>query len=150
MKKIAEIISEIAAPIALKQGCELWDVEYVKEGGEWFLRVYIDREDGVSIDHCEAVSREMDPLLDDVSEIPGSYTFEVSSAGAERALKRPSDFEKFIGHNVLVKLYKSMAGKKEYSGKLSQYEDGDVELLVSGEKLRFDKSDIALVRLKIV
>ncbi len=89
MKKITDIISALAEPVVQKHGCELWDVEYVKETGGWFLRVYIDREDGVSIEHCEAVSRELDPILDACDPIPDSYTFEVSSAGAERTLKRP-------------------------------------------------------------
>lgn len=150
MNKIVDVVSRLADPVAQKLGLRLWDVEYVKEAGQWFLRVYIDRDGGVSIEQCEAVSREMDPLLDELDVIPGSYTFEVSSAGAERALKRPSDFEKFIGRPVYLKLYKSMDGEKEFLGNLAGYENGDVEIEDDGKSLRFSKDDIALVRLRIV
>ena len=149
MSKITELVAELAAPIAEANGCELWDVEYVKEAGTWFLRVYIDREGGVSIDDCEAVSRELDPILDERDPIPGSYTFEVSSAGAERALKRPSDFERFIGHLVEVKLYHAVGGRKNHVGNLVAYIDGAVEIEVSGKPMRFEKSDVAGVRLRI-
>ena len=92
MKKVTELTAELAAPVVAEQGCELWDVEYVKEAGTWYLRLYIDKEGGVSINDCEAISRRVSDLLDEADPIEGSYTFEVSSAGAERPLKRPSDF----------------------------------------------------------
>ena len=150
MSKITAIVSGIAKPVAEAHGCELWDVEYVKEAGTWYLRVYIDREGGVSINDCEAVSRELDKLLDEADPIPGSYTFEVSSAGAERALKRPSDFERFIGHLVEVKLYRAVEGSKSYIGDLAAYDDGAVEITVpGGRNIRFEKSDVAGVRLRI-
>ena len=150
MSKITDIVSGIAKPVAEAHGCELWDVEYVKEAGTWYLRVYIDREGGVSINDCEAVSRELDKLLDEADPIPGSYTFEVSSAGAERALKRPSDFERFIGHLVEVKLYRAVEGSKSYIGDLAAYDDGAVEITVpGGRNIRFEKSDVAGVRLRI-
>ena len=89
MSKITETVTALAAPVAAKHGCELWDVEYIKEAGIWYLRIYIDREDGVSINHCEAVSRELDALLDGHEDLfPGSYTFEVSSAGASKAKRK--------------------------------------------------------------
>ena len=150
MSKIVDAVASLAAPIAEKHGCELWDVEYVKEAGGWYLRVYIDRVDGISISHCEAVSRDMDTILDEREDlIPGSYTFEVSSAGAERRLRRPSDFERFIGHLVEVKLYKSKNGQKIYLGTLAGWRDGAVEIEVSGQHLNFEKSEIASVRLRI-
>lgn len=149
MSKITDTVWALAEPIAQKHGCEIWDVEYVKEAGGWFLRVYIDREDGVSIDHCEAVSRELDPVLDEKDPIPTSYTFEVSSAGAERALKRPSDFEKFMDALCEVKLYKNVSGKKEYVGHLKGYADGNVTLEVAGTEMTFEKADIANVRLRV-
>jgi len=150
MSKIIETVTRLAAPIAEKHGCELWDVEYVKEAGAWFLRVYIDRRDGISIDHCEAVSRELDPILDEHEDlIPGSYTFEVSSAGAERRLRRPSDFERFIGHLVEVKLYKSKNGQKTYVGTLAASKDGDVQIDISGVSHSFEKHEIANVRLRV-
>lgn len=88
LKKVTELTAELAAPVIAAQGCELWDVEYVKEAGTWYLRLYIDKEGGVSIDDCEAISRRVSDLLDEADPIEGSYTFEVSSAGAERPLKR--------------------------------------------------------------
>jgi ribosome maturation factor RimP len=150
VSKITDTVSALAAPIAEANGCELWDVEYVKEGAVWYLRVYLDRAEGVTLEYCEAVSRALDPLLDEREElIPGSYTFEVSSAGAERPLKRPSDFGKFIGHLVEVKLYKPRDGRKEYIGSLKSYENGDVELDVAGTAARFTKGEVANVRLRI-
>ena len=87
--KVTELVASFAEPVIREKGCTLWDVEYVREGSEYFLRLYIDKEGGVDIDDCEAVSRAMDPILDEKDPIPGSYHFEVCSAGLERALKRP-------------------------------------------------------------
>ena len=87
MAKITDTVGALARPFVEAAGCTLWDVEYVKEAGEWFLRVYIDKEGGVSIDDCEAVSRPLSDALDQADPIEGSYTFEVSSAGADRALR---------------------------------------------------------------
>ncbi|MDR3277160.1 MAG: ribosome maturation factor RimP [Oscillospiraceae bacterium] len=150
MSKIIDTVSALAAPIAEANGCRLWDAEYVKEGAVWYLRVYLDRAEGVTLEHGEAVSRALDPLLDEREElIPGSYTFEVSSAGAERPLKRPSDFEEFMGRLVEVRLYQSKNGRKEYIGKLKSYKDGDVAIDVAGTVTRFTKSEVANVRLRI-
>ena len=106
MKKITELTAELAAPAIAEAGCTLWDVEYVKEAGTWYLRVLLDKEGGVDILDCEAVSRKLSDLLDEADPIEGSYTLEVGSAGAERALKRPSDFQRFLNSPVLVKLYR--------------------------------------------
>ena len=94
--KVTEIVQKLAEPVVREHGCTLWDVEYVREGDQRFLRLYLDKEGGVDIDDCEAVSRAMDPLLDEADPIPESYHFEVCSAGLERVLKRPSDFERFL------------------------------------------------------
>jgi ribosome maturation factor RimP len=150
MSKITEIISKLAEPVVKSNGCELWDVEYIKEAGQWFLRVYIDKPEGtVSINDCEAISRELDPILDEYDPIETSYTFEVSSAGAERSLKRPSDFERFMGSLAEVKLYKSKNGAKEFVGTLKGYNNGDVTLEVGEGEITFEKSEIANVRLRI-
>lgn len=149
MSKVVDIVTELARPVVEKHGCTLWDVEFVKEGGQRFLRVFIDNDEGVSIDQCEAVSREMDVLLDEADPIEESYIFEVSSAGAERALKRPSDFEKFLGHKVAVRLYGSKNGRKEHIGVLTGYEDGAVSIDTPAGPLRFAKSEVAGVRLRI-
>jgi len=150
MNKVTEAVTKLAEPVVSETGCSLWDVEYVKEAGQWFLRVYIDKTEGISIDDCERVSRALDPLLDELDVIPGQYTFEVSSAGAERQLKRPRDFAQFLGSRVEVKLYRALQGGKEHVGTLRSYEDGDLSLEVNGETLRFEKNDIAMVRLRIV
>lgn len=149
MKKVTEKVTALALPLAKEQGLELWDVEFIKEAGQWFLRVYIDKEDGVSIEDCEAFSRAFDPILDEADPIQESYVFEVSSAGAERALKRPSDFERFIGSNVAVHLYKPKEGRKEYVGILKSYNNGDIEIESKNGVLGFTKSEVALVRLRI-
>lgn len=150
MSKITDAVWLLAQPVAEKNGCELWDVEYVKEAGTWYLRVYIDKSEGISIDDCEAVSRELDLILDDADPIPDSYVFEVSSAGAERELKRPGDFERFLGENVEVKLYKGVDGVKAFTGKLLSYDNGDVTISVANEEVTFVKGQIALVRLRIL
>lgn len=149
MKKVTEIVAELAAPVAAEFGCELWDTEYVREAGQWFLRLYLDKAGGVDILDCENVSRKVSDLLDEVDPIEGSYVFEVSSAGAERQLKRPSDFERFIGSPVLVKTYQNRDGRKEFPGVLRGYEDGDILLQMGTQELRFNKSEIAMVRLRI-
>ena len=149
MKKVTEIVAELAAPVAAGFGCELWDTEYVREAGQWFLRLYLDKVGGVDILDCENVSRKVSDLLDEVDPIEGSYVFEVSSAGAERQLKRPSDFERFIGSPVLVKTYQNRDGRKEFPGVLKGYEDGDILLQMGTQELRFNKSEVAMVRLRI-
>lgn len=146
MPKVADVVTELAKPVVEQAGCALWDVEYVKEAGEWFLRVYIDREGGVDLDLCEAVSRPLSDLLDEADPIPNSYTFEVSSAGLDRALKKPEHFEKCIGRQVDVRLYRPLEGSKEFTGALAGYENGAV-LLEDGR--RFDKKDVAQVRLHV-
>lgn len=151
MAKVTELTAELAAPIVAAAGCTLWDVEYVKEAGEWFLRVYIDKADGVSINDCEAVSRPLSDALDEADPIEGSYTLEVGSAGAERALKRPGDFQRYLGSAVLVKLYRNQDGRKEFPGVLTGYDEatGDVTITVGKQEMTFAKKDIALVRLRV-
>ena len=150
MSKITDAVWLLAQPVVEKHGCELWDVEFVKEAGTRYLRVYIDKREGlVDINDCEAVSRELDVLLDEADPIPDSYVFEVSSAGAERELKRPSDFERFMGSPITVRLYKNRDGRKEFAGTLAGYEDGAVLLDMGGTVLRFEKAEVALVRLRV-
>lgn len=150
MSKIADIVAELAKPIVEERGCILWDVEYVKEGGQWFLRVYIDKAEGVSIDDCEAVSRAIDPVLDEKDPIAESYTFEVSSAGLDRQLKKPEHFAQFIGEEVEVRLYRPIDGAKQYTGTLLAYSNGDVTLRVNGEEKVFTKEQVAAVRLSLI
>ena len=147
--KVTEIVAKIAEPVVKAHGCELWDVEYVREGDQRFLRLYLDKETGVDINDCEAISRALDPILDEKDPIQGSYHFEVCSAGLERPLKRPSDFERFMNSPILVKLYRPRNGLKELPGILRGYEDGRVTLEAGKETITFEKSEVALVRLRV-
>ena len=147
--KITEQVWQFSQPIVEKKGCTLWDVEYVREGGEWYLRLYIDKDGGVDINDCEAVSRAVDPILDEKDPIPESYHFEVCSAGLERALKRPGDFAQFMGSPILVKLYRPRNGLKEIPGILRGYENGCVTVEAGKETITFEKSEVALVRLRV-
>ena len=149
MRSIGELVESLARPVVEGFGLTLWDVEYVKEGGQWYLRLYLDREEGVTIEDCEAVSRAMDPILDREDPIPDAYIFEVASAGAERTLKRPSDFKTYQGHLVEVRTFKPILGAKQFLGTLLGEEDGAVTIEVNGETLRFEKNEVALVRLRI-
>ena len=147
MGKLVDTVRSLAEPVAAQCGCEVWDVEYVREAGAWYLRVYIDKPGGVGIDDCEAVSRALDPVLDEAAPVPGSYVFEVSSAGAERELKRPGDFERFIGEQVEVKHYQPIDGAKSHVGLLRGYDNGDVTVEVNGAERVFKKAQVAQVRL---
>ena len=147
--KVTEQVAQFAEPVVQAHGCTLWDVEYVREGGEWFLRLYIDKEGGVNISDCEAISRAIDPILDEKDPIPDSYSFEVCSAGLERALKRPGDFERFLGSPVTVKLYRPYNGLKELPCTLTGYEDGRVTVEMNKQTVTFEKSQVALVRLRV-
>ncbi len=148
MKEVEKTVWNLALPVVERRNLELWDVEYITEGGQRYLRLYLDRPGGVDLDLCEAVSREMDPILDEADPIPDSYIFEVCSAGCERTLKRPSDFERFLGSLVEVHLYRAVDGAKQWVGKLLAYEGGDVTIDSGGEKT-FAASQIAKVRLRI-
>ena len=147
--KVTELVASFAKPVVEENGCQLWDVEYVREGSEYFLRLYLDKETGVDINDCERISRAMDPILDEKDPIPTSYHFEVCSAGLERALKRPSDFERFMGSAITVKLYRPRNGLKEIPGILRGYEEGRVTVEAGKETVTFEKSEVALVRLRV-
>ena len=147
--KVTDIVTEFAKPIVEANGCSLWDVEYVREGSERFLRLYIDNAGGVCIDDCEVIARAVDPILDEKDPIAESYHFEVCSAGLERPLKRPSDFAQFMGSPVLVKLYRPRNGLKEIPGILRDYQDGKVTVEAGKETITFEKSEVALVRLRV-
>ncbi len=146
MNKTEQLVYDLALPVVTGAGLELWDVEYVTEAGQRYLRLYLDGPDGVDLDDCERISRAMDPILDEADPVPDSYIFEVGSAGCERQLKRPSDFERFRGAAVEVSLYSAVDGAKRWIGNLVSYEDGDVVIDAGGEH-RFTKKQIAGVRL---
>ena len=147
MSRLTDKIAEIARPVVEEEGCSLWDVEYVREAGSWYLRIYIDKTGGVDIEDCERISRRLDPVLDEADPIPDSYVFEVGSAGIERELKRPGDFESFLGSEVEVRLYQPVNGQKAYVGTLVGYDNGTTTIEIGGKTLSFNKTQTAQVRL---
>ena len=147
--KVTELVTQFAQPVVEQFGCTLWDVEYVREGSERYLRLYIDKDTGVDITDCEAIHRAIDPILDEKDPIAESYHFEVCSAGIERPLKRPGDFARFMDSPILVKLYRPRNGLKEIPGILRGYEDGRVTVEAGKETITFEKSEVALVRLRV-
>lgn len=149
MAKVTDTVEALAAPIAAENGCGIWDVEYVKEAGTWFLRVYLDHPQAVTIDHCEAVSRVLSDKLDEVDPIEGSYVLEVSSPGADRVLRKSEHFTRYLGETVEVRLYRPRNGAKSLVGELAGYQDGVVTLKTPQETLTLEKQDIAQVRLYV-
>ena len=148
MNRVEKAVYDLALPVVEAEGLELWDVEYVTEAGQKYLRVYLDSPDGVDLDDCEKISRILDPLLDEKDPVPDSYIFEVGSAGCDRQLKRPSDFERFIGSDVDLKLYSAVDGSKQWTGRLVGYEDGDIIIYADTER-RFTGKQTAGVRLHV-
>ena len=148
--KLTELVWQFSQPIVEGLGCSIWDIEYVREGSERYLRIYIDKADGVvDIDDCEKIHRAIDPILDEKDPIAESYHFEVCSAGIERTLKRPGDFERFMGSPVLIKLYRPRNGLKEIPGILRGYADGKLTVEAGKENITFEKSEVALARLRV-
>lgn len=149
-KEVVKRVHELAEPICVKAGVQLWDVEFEKEGGQHMLTVTVDADEGVDIDQCETVSRALDPLLDakEFDSLP-AYTLCVSSAGLERRLKKPAHFEKFIGAPVEVKFYKPVDGAKIIEGELTAFAEGRVTLTVDGAQRVYEPQDIAAVRLVV-
>lgn len=148
-----ERVEALLVPIAQANGCEIYDVEYVKEGSEWYLRAYIDKPDGVDINDCENVSRAFSEKLDENDLIPDSYILEVSSPGLGRALKKDRHLEKSLGNEVEVKTYKPIEKQKEFIGILKAYDKDTVTIELEGnfgtKDMVFAKSDIAIIRLTL-
>ena len=137
-------------PIINKNNYELVDVEFVREGSNWFLRAYVDKEGGFSVNDCEKVSREFSDLLDEEDFIEESYILEISSPGLGRPLKKDKDFARSIGEEVELKLYKAVENQKEFSGTLEAYDDLTVTIGFEGDvKTAFDRKNIALIRLAV-
>ena len=134
-------------PVLAEHNFELWDVEYVKEAGTWYLRAYIDKPDGVNIGDCEAVSRALSDKLDEADFIEDAYILEVSSPGLGRPLKKERDFERSLGEEVEIRLYKALNKQKEFTGILKAYDKETVTIETAEGELVFNRSDIALIRL---
>ena len=137
-------------PVLAEHNFELWDVEYVKEAGTWYLRAYIDKEGGIAVDDCEVISRKLGEWLDKEDFIDESYILEVSSPGLGRPLKKEKDFIRSMGKDVDVRLYRQIDKQKEFTGALSAYDENTVTLTMEdGSKMVFEKPDIALIRLAL-
>ena len=147
MAKIDEALEKIAADVCERHGVYIYNTEYKKEGSEYFLRLYIDKDGGVTIEDCENVSREISPLLDDFTFIKEAYIFEVSSPGIDRALSRDWHFEKVMGEEIDIKLFAPLDGKKEISGILTKYENGEITVSVNDKEITIEKGKAASVRL---
>ena len=138
----------ILLPILEKHGFSLWDVEYVKEGGNWYLRAYIDKEGGIAVDDCEVISRILSDWLDKTDFIEDSYILEVSSPGLGRLLKKEKDFARSIGKEVDIRLYRARDKQKDFTGILTEYDKDSVTIETEDEtRLTFERADIALIRL---
>ena len=139
---------ELLTPILDRMNFELVDVEYVKEGGTWYLRAYIDKEGGITVNDCEAVAREMNEILDKEDFVEDSYVFEVSSPGLGRPLKKEKDYVRSMGKEVEIRTYRAINREKEFYGILSAYDENTVTIKTEDEtEMTFEKSDIALIRL---
>ncbi len=149
-KNLEATIEEIVTKTTDEHGFEMVDVEYVKEAGEYYLRVYIDKEEGISLNECELVSRELSPILDEKDPIKENYFLEVSSPGLDRALKKDRDFVRYQGRDVDLKLYKPLNGCKQFEGELvGLTEDNNIKIIANGKEMEFNRKDVAIVRLAI-
>ncbi|MBH0155921.1 MULTISPECIES: ribosome maturation factor RimP [Fictibacillus] len=153
-QKITELTTELVTPIVEKLGLELVDVEFVKEGKNWFLRVYIDSTDGIDIEECGTVSEQLSEKLDELDPIEQPYFLEVSSPGVERPLKKPEDVKNAIGKNVNIKLYEPLNGEKVYEGLLKDF-DGEtlfmeIRVKTQVKKVELPYAKVANARLAVV
>ena len=141
---------QLLEPVVTGFGFELVDVEYVREGGTWYLRAYIDKPGGITVDDCEAVSRQFSDILDEKDYIEDSYVFEVSSPGLGRPLKKEKDFARSIGEEVEIRTYRAIERQKEFTGTLKRYDSETVTIAYEDEtEQTFERADIALIRLAL-
>lgn len=147
---VVSTVTELARPVAEAEGVELWDVEFKKEGPDYFLRVFIDKDGGVSINDCENVSRKLDVLLDEVDPIDCSYILEVSSAGLVRDLKTDAHLKKFINNTVELRLFKAVDGTKKISGTLEGFDADNIFIETADGKKNFCRKDVSKVTVDLV
>lgn len=152
MKKseIVDRVEKMVTAITDEKGYEMVDVEYIKEAGQFYLRVVVDKEGGISLNECEEVSRELSPKLDENDFIKENYYLEVSSPGIDRALKRDKEFVKYKGRDVEIKLYKAIDGVKQFEGELVGLdEENNIVVIINNEEMKFNRKDVAIIRLAI-
>ncbi len=145
--KITDKLEPYLAEYAKEVGVELWDVEFVKEGSMWYLRVYIDKEGGIDLEDCERYSRLIDPKLDELDMIDKSYCLEVSSPGLERVLKSVSQMKRYIGETVTVKLFEAIDGKKTFKAELKDANEEAVTLVLDGNEIETPRKNVAKMNL---
>ncbi|MDF2989266.1 MAG: hypothetical protein K0R50_4776 [Eubacterium sp.] len=145
-RNVQQDIMELAAPVVEALNYELVDVEFIKEGANWYLRIYIDKPGGISIDDCQAVSEQMSEILDRKDPIEQSYYLEVSSPGLERPLKTERDFVKYKGELVEVKVFQPIDGKKVFEGELVGLIDDKIVINDTGKDIEFEKDKVAIVK----
>lgn len=143
MAQIAEKVASLVKEAVENEGVSLWDVRFLKEGAEYYLRIFIDKPGGVSIDDCTKVSRAIDPIIDKADPIDKSYNLEVCSAGLTRELTRDEHFDFCLGKEIEIKLYKALNGSKTRKGVLSETDKNYVTLMIDGKSEKFDKKDIS-------
>ncbi|MGM9532772.1 ribosome maturation factor RimP [Intestinibacter sp.] len=149
-KNIESIVEELVLPVLDTKDIELVDVEYVKEAGQFYLRIYLEKEGGITLNDCEAVSREINPILDEKDPIEENYFLEVCSPGLDRPLKKEKDFIRYAGRDVEIKLYKPLNGTKQLEGELvGLTEDKKIKVIIDNNEVEFDKKDIAIIRLAV-
>lgn len=142
------LVRSIVEPIAKEMGLEIWDIRFLKEGSQWYLRIFIDKEGGVSIDDCVDLTHAINKPLDEADPIEQAYCLEVSSPGIERELTRPEHFEKFIGEKIMIKSIRPIDGKRDFKGVLESYDDGNITLRDEDESgLTFTKKEVSWVKL---
>lgn len=146
-KKITETVRSLAQPLAQELGLRIWDVQFVKEGASWYLRIFIDKDGGVTIEDCVDMNNAIDPVLDQHDPISHSYCLEVSSPGLGRKLTRDEHFEQLMGSPVVVRLYKGIDGKREFKGTLISYDGKTIGIKSQDQNLSFDKSAVSYVKL---
>ncbi len=145
--KTEKNVHSIVSPIAEENGCFVYDVEYVKEGGHWYLRIYVDREGGITLDECEAISRATSSILDEKDPISQNYFLEVSSPGIERKLRQEEHFEMYKGEMVDIGLYKAQNGSKNLCGELLGLEGDELSINLEGETVTIKLNETTYVKL---
>jgi len=146
---VTAVVTELTLPIFKELNLELVDVEYVKEGANWYLRFFIDKAEGIEIDDCQAASQKLNPILDEADPIPDAYILEVSSPGLDRPLKKDSDFERFKGELIKVITFSPFEGQKLFVGELGGLQDDQVSIKTKDQEFQIPRSKISSVRLEV-
>lgn len=147
-KNTVERIADIIKPFSDELGLDIWDVRFVKEGSQWYLRVFIDKDGGVSVDDCVNLTRAVTKPLDEADPIKQSYMLEVSSPGIERELVKDEHFEKFVGSSIILRTIRPIDNVRDFTGKMTDYQNGEITLVLQdGKEIKVNKKDSSFVKL---